>query len=386
MKLGVDELNAAEHQLLRQAAVGEQADLSGGQADIDVSQGAQWGADRQIRAEVLYALCTRSGSGAGTDGGQPGTGWVVHTRGVRLRGAKITAGLDLSFAQVRCRLVLVDCFFDGDESLGLEQARLPALDLSGSYLPGIAGDGLRIEGDLVLANGFSAQGCVSLVGARIGGSLICSRGWIANPQGNALHADRIAVDGSVFLRNRFAAQGEVRLLGTKSAENLECDNSTFTNPQGYALNADGITVGGNVYLRNEFTSQGEVHLLGTKISGQLDCGNGTFTNPQGDALNAERMIVGTDVFLSNGFEAQGEVRLLGAKIGGNLRCTNGTFDGQEQVLKCGASVGGRRVRLAAGSSACRQDQPDRHPGRRATGWPRRVAFRAGSAALGRIHL
>jgi uncharacterized membrane protein YjdF len=63
MKLGVDKLTVAEHQLLRQAVVGEQAALSGGQADIDVSQGAQWDADRQVRAEVLYALCTLSGSG-----------------------------------------------------------------------------------------------------------------------------------------------------------------------------------------------------------------------------------------------------------------------------------------------------------------------------------
>jgi hypothetical protein len=60
----------------------------------------------------------RVGSGILTDGGQPGTEWVVHTRGVRLRSAKITVGLDLSFTHVRCRLVLVDCFFDGDDHSG----------------------------------------------------------------------------------------------------------------------------------------------------------------------------------------------------------------------------------------------------------------------------
>ncbi len=215
-------------------------------------------------------------------------------------GARITGLLDLQAATVTIPLRLRKCHVEG--SLDLSDATVKVLDLSGSHLPA---------------------------------------GW---------RSDGVTVNRNVNLHNGFTAKGEARLVGAEISGNLECDGSTFVNEGGNALNADGMTVKGGVYLRNSFT--GEVRLLGADIAGNLDCRKGTFENEGNGALSADRMSVKGGVYLRHGFRAKGAVRLINADIGGNLDCLKGTFEseGGNALIADGASIKGKLIWSAVAST------------------------------------
>ena len=303
----------AEQKLIDAAAKGEIADYRVGdkQAD-DPANGAEWGEDRTLRAEILYDLCV---------GARPE--WKVHAKGVQAFGARITGSLDFSGAELLTRLRPALCHFD--QPLFLRDARTQTLAFDGSHCQGMNADGLVTKGNVFLRDGFTAEGEVRLVGADIGGSLECDAGKFKNPKGIALNADGLVTKDSVYLRNGFIAEGEVRLLGANIGGDFGCRAGEFKNSDGNALAADRMVVKGGVFLDRGFTAEGEVRLLGAEIGGELVCHAGEFKNPGGHALAADRMVVKGSVFLRCGFTAEGEVRLVGADIGSDLNCRAGEF-------------------------------------------------------------
>ncbi len=152
---------------------------------------------------------------------------------------------------------------------------------------------INVKGSVFLRNGFSAEGQVYLIGAQIGGKLDCEAGTFKNPPqkdaeghvvaaaGMALDADGIKVQDDIFLRNGFSAEGEVRLIGAQIGGELDCYAGTFKNPPqkdaeghavdgtGEALVANRINVKGSVFLRNGFSAEGQVCLIGAQIGGNL---------------------------------------------------------------------------------------------------------------------
>jgi hypothetical protein len=186
-------------------------------------------------------------------------------------------------------------------------------------------DGLTVEEDLAMTDGFRSDGQVSLIGAKLGGRLNCSGGQFINPQEMALNAESSRIDGSVELSNDFKAQGEVRLLRAKIGGSLECDGGEFINPKKLALNADAATIKGRVLVGGHFTAQGQVNFVRATIGGNLVCVGGHFANTGASALEANSARIDGHVFLSNGFEAKGAVDLATATIQGNLECEDGHF-------------------------------------------------------------
>jgi sRNA-binding regulator protein Hfq len=308
------ELTQAELKLLRAAPKGEVAfcgpSAKNDDPANDPAKADEWGSGREIRAELIRWLCVdRAATSA------------VDPRGIQVHAARIGGGIDLSFLHVPFPLGLFRCYLAADANL--RWSRLPVLSFERSRVRSINADGATVSGGVFLGNGFSAEGEVLLLGARIGGSLTCSRGAFKNPGKDALSADGANVRGNVFLNNGFSAEGAVRLLGAQIGTNLECRGGTFKNPGQTALHADGTNVRGDVFLNNGFNAEGEVRLLGAQIGGTLDCKMGIFKNPGGDALSADRADVKGSVFLSDGFSAEGAVRLLSAQIGGNLGFNGG---------------------------------------------------------------
>ena len=305
---------AAEQKLIEAAASGMVADYRVGEREADdPAGGAEWGEERTLRAEIIYALCL----GARPD-------WPVHPKGVEARGARIVGPVDFLSATLVSPLALVACFIE--EELILADAEAPLLTLEGSHIRALNADGLKTRRGVFFRNGFTARGEVRLLGAVIGGNLECDGGTFDNPNGKALSADGLTTRGNVFLREGFTAKGEVRLLGGDIGGSVDCSGGTFENPDGHALSADRLKTGGGVFLREGFTAKGEVRLLGADIGGNLDCVGGSFENPRGNALSADRLKTGGSVFLRDRFTAKGEVRLLGADIGGDLSCVGGAFE------------------------------------------------------------
>lgn len=253
----------------------------------------------------------------------------VHENGVQLIGAWIEYPLNLTETTATVGLTLGNCWFA--KPVSAMGATLTNLILRGSQLPGLSADGMLTSGAVFLDDGFTATGRVRLLGAQIGGILVCTGGTFGNVDkdgnalGDALSADGIVVTGGVFLNGDFTATGAVRLAGARIGGALFCAGGIFCNTDkdgislGDALSADGIVVTGGVYLNEGFASTGAVRLLGARIGHNLECNGGTFRNagkdgaPLGYALNAQAMVVTGGLIVRN-CEFSGKVDLVGAHV------------------------------------------------------------------------
>jgi hypothetical protein len=117
------DLSQAELKLLRAAPRGEVAWCGPSDKDDDPAndpaKADEWGPEREIRAELIRWLCVDRDAAS-----------AVDPIGVRLRAAKLTGGLDLSFASAPFPLRLTRCCLTHDANL--ISTELPALSLAGS--------------------------------------------------------------------------------------------------------------------------------------------------------------------------------------------------------------------------------------------------------------
>jgi hypothetical protein len=269
-------------------------------------------------------------------------------RGLRLRAVRIRGRLDLDNLTTTIKLTLLDCLLD--EGITAEAAHLPSLTLQRCLLiqssePALHADELRTDARISLTGSIifaaSAGGAIRMLGAQIGGALDCSGTTITNRCGPALDGEHLQVAGNVLLQEGFTAEGTgelgtVRLAGARIEGHLDCSGATIRNPCGPAIRAgSNLRVAGRVFLREGFTAQGfgelgTVRLTGAHIGGHLNCSGATITNPAGAAFHGEALHVAGTVFLGDGFTADGTgdlgiVRLTAARIEGHLNCSDATI-------------------------------------------------------------
>ena len=282
-------LSDAEIKLLRAAHEGKMAVCGTSQGRDDPGNhpgsAAEWGLERQIRAELIRWLCVDQEAKT-----------YLDPKGISVAAAKIVGELDLSFVTVPIPLRIFNCCLTDDAHLN--SAQLMTLNLTGSWVQSIEADTASVQGHVFLRDGFRAEGRVWLLGAQIQGQLDCSNGTFTNPprtgcasSGVALSAESSRIGGGIFLGDGFRAEGEVRLLNARIERDLDCRNGAFINPwqedlpqSGRALSADKVNVQDSIFLRYGFRAEGEVSLAGAQIGGSLSCPNATFTNPA-HALN-----------------------------------------------------------------------------------------------------
>jgi len=344
----MDDLTPLEEQLVQCVGDGGVLDLMDGQQAASEDEMSAWGADRSIRATVIRDIL-RGKLASDSD-----------PRGIELRGARIDGYLDLRHIPAAVPLSLETCYLASGadfsyaelKSVDLSHCRIRGLVLRDTHVsgqlaasgatvssaigPALHADGLRVDGDLVLNDGFTATGVgatgtVRLLGAYVGGQLAMSGAMISNHTGPALHADGLHVDGELFLDDGFTAigadeAGAVRLLSARVAGELAAPGATITNDTGPALYADGLQVGGELFLNDGFTASGAgatgaVRLPGARVGSQLDATGATISNDTGPALYADSLVVDSQLFLSDGFTAASGSRhaaivLTGARVGG----------------------------------------------------------------------
>ncbi len=283
-------LTVAEKQLIY-GATGttnrESTDRDNG-CSIDPSKAYKWGKDRSIQARLIRWLFVEQSAREQLD-----------PNGIQVCGARIEGPLNLSHIVMPFPLRLLKCSFTHNAEFRSLEVGL--LSLAGSWTRNINAQGIRTKSDVVLNDGFHANGEVRLTGAQIDGNLDCSTGQFINPvprstgtsQKNnpALNAFNITVKGSVLLNNGFRAQGEVVLLDAQINGSLYCDGGNFINPEsknvedsGKALTLSRSYISSNVYLtsnghlKREFRAEGNVRLTGTRIAGSLDLQGSNFKN------------------------------------------------------------------------------------------------------------
>ena len=230
--------------------------------------------------------------------------------------------------------VLLEEGFSADGEVCLQWAQVGRLRATGGSLASattfaLHADALRASNGVYLDRGFHATATVRLVGANITGELCCTQGSFHNPGNRALDAERIVAE-DVFLDHGFTARGEVRFNDSEVSRQFNATNGEFRNDRSdeYALDCDGLRCGGEVFLNEGFRATGTVSLTGAAILSELNCSAGSFITPGGHALFADGMTTPGNVYLDRGFRAMGQVRFARATVGRQLVCTGGLFDNQ----------------------------------------------------------
>jgi len=228
--------------------------------------------------------------------------------------------------------VLLEDGFRADGEVCLQWARVGRLRATrGSFASAttyaLHADAIRAGNGVYMDRGFHATATVRLVGANITGELCCTKGFFDNPSGRALDAERVVAE-DVYLDDGFTARGEVRFNDSAVSRQFNATKGEFRNDRSgeYALDCDGLRCGGDVFLNDGFRAKGTVSLRGAEIKSELNCSAGSFRTPGGFALFADGMTTPGIVYLDRGFRAMGQVRFARAAIGRQLVCTDGLFD------------------------------------------------------------
>lgn len=153
------------------------------------------------------------------------------------RGAKIEGTTRLTGAHVRGRLTMKGVRFTAAQGKTL-----------------LAGQGLTVDGAAELQDVRASGGRLHLGSANLG-SLVAAGARISNPGGLTLSLHHATIRGSLILADGFSSDGMVSLNQATVGGRLECGEGTFTcpgpsdrNPGGHALEAVSAEVRGGMHL------------------------------------------------------------------------------------------------------------------------------------------
>jgi hypothetical protein len=251
----------------------------------DPKNATGWSAQRNIRASLIEWLCLNPHANA-----------LVYPKGIRIMGARIVGGLDLSQVRVPIAIVMHNCSVS--ERMTLAATDLPYLELDGSYVGEIDAPGINVHGDLSLSGGFHAAGEVNLHGATIGGDLLCVGGHFThsgvdlfnpdNKERRAIDGNQARVKGLAALccgteKDAFRADGEVALGGTMIGGDLFLDGQ-FLNPSKTAIDVNSADITGNALIgfARSFEADGLVSFLGTRVGTNFVVSQATFSGRSSD--------------------------------------------------------------------------------------------------------
>jgi hypothetical protein len=330
-----DPLESPEQELLEHALVGKHLDLTGG-GRVDHEVMPEWGPERTVRAVVLRHLLVEAQ-------------WRVHSKGVWLRGARISGQLDFESATVRCPLLLEDCYLDSPDAVVLDYATVSRIVLSHCrVVGGLTANFLVVTKELDLG-GTVFEGVISLLDADITGQLSFSGAHLngIDDDGTALVADEIKVGAAVFLDQVIAA-GAVRLPAADITGMLGFRGTQLNgrDGKGTALSGERMKVGADVFFDREFTAVGAVKLHQADIAGQLSFSSAQLKgrDGKGRALLGDAMKVGSAVALDEGFTTVGAVRLVQADITGPLSFRGAQLNGRDDN---GTALNGDGMKVGA---------------------------------------
>ncbi|MFD3698750.1 membrane-associated oxidoreductase [Streptomyces sp. NPDC058646] len=292
----ISDLTPAERRVWEAFPRGDGVDFRARPEDSSVD-GADWGPERTVRADVLRALLLGARP--------PEEGRVA---GLKVKGARIVGKLDLRYAVVDHPIRLRDCWFERKPLL--YGAQLRALVLGYSTLPGMTAGNLRVD-VVVRMSCCRITGPVRMAGARISGGLFLQGAVIGPSAGEEEHEPPLQLNhveiGTDIIANDLTVHGQLRLNGAVVAGQVSLDRARLLTPGGIALHAETLTVGTDLRAAR-LEAQGMINLTGSRIPGQLHFSRASFANPDGVALRASSCVVG-EMWLRGCDRIQGVVNL-----------------------------------------------------------------------------
>ncbi|MGB9024733.1 MAG: hypothetical protein WCC40_02035 [Rhodomicrobium sp.] len=163
-------LKPAEEKLLDAALIGKQCSFERTRPEAPTQA-------NEIRADFLRFLAL---------GGEKRT--AVHESGLKVQGAFVDGSIVLDGATKVRPLWIQDCTITGEFSFSDAETKVVSLD--GTIVSGIRGDGVRVDGSLLLRRTI-IEGSLQLFGAEISGTLSCA-GCII--EGRRWRTQRLAAD------------------------------------------------------------------------------------------------------------------------------------------------------------------------------------------------
>lgn len=251
---------------------------------------------------------------------------AIHERGIQIKFAYISGVLDLEFASVIHGFYAESCVFE--KRINCTRADFKhEVCLLRSSIKGFVGDGICVAGDFDMEDAESI-GKISLKGSTINGSLKFSGASIDGRGGEALLADDSDVRGDVLLNDGFSAKGRVSLFCAKITGQLNGCSGRFSSVE-KAIAADGVQVGSGIFLCDGFKSKGQLSFIGATVEGQMSL-RGARLKASGDqALVADRICINGSLFLDMGFKAKGQICLRGARISAQLAFNGARITGRQ---------------------------------------------------------
>ncbi|MGW0809859.1 hypothetical protein [Nonomuraea sp. NPDC002799] len=306
----MEDLSAAERRVREAFQEGEEADFTTGDADGDLpAGGAEWGAERTVRARVIAELLLREES--------PQT---HRTAAMRIKGARIVGQLDLAHSTIHHSARFLSCFFERTPTF--YWARTQQLSFTRSCLPGLLAANVQVAGHLRL-EGCVFNGLVELRGAHIAGSLTLDHAHAAMP-GLAIDCDRLLTDRGLAAIGLRAA-GHVRLSNIKVAGTLIMDRARLTSADGRALTLDGLVTEGNTFCRDMVVT-GMVSCRNARTTGPFSFTGTTIDHPAAMAFRGSRITAAGGLYLGGGFSAKGTVRLADSRVERELSLNDARLD------------------------------------------------------------
>jgi hypothetical protein len=290
---------------------------------VDCGQGDALG---RVDADVIRRCCYRLRGD-------------VDPRGLRLRHASVSGGLDLAGLDIAFPLRFDGCDFDSP--LVIEGTQLFELALINCRrVPGLLANGVHVRRDLDLSGSqisgalrtsasTSKRSAIWLCESKIGGRLLCVDTIIDGEGERSVQADRMRVGGNVRLLHQFAARGEVRMIGTRINGSLDLTGARIESPvTGLALDLGEAVIDGSVFLIDDSTGRkpaihGRIDMGRASIGGQFLVRNATLASQgaipvgsaysqsrsAGTALNAPRLSVGAELTFEGSCQVTGGIDL-----------------------------------------------------------------------------
>jgi len=205
---------------------------------------------------------------------------------VTLEGScEVSGGLDLSMSDMSSLSIGDNCSLRG---LGH-----PALDLTNAEL----------RSSLIIRPGAAVEGTLCLRGTRIRGDLSLQKVTLSAPGSTWLIAGQgMSVDGDVLLQDMQADGGPLEFRGATLGSVVSASRARLSNPGGYTLSLHHAVVRGSVHLMDT-ESVGLVVLNRAAIGGRLQCTGGSFTCPGPSQFNQHgHAIKATSATIRGGME------------------------------------------------------------------------------------
>ncbi len=230
----------------------------------------------------------------------------------------IIGSLDLSAVEFPRPLKIVNCDFE--DSLILDEAHLKSLNLSGSEFTQeepegalISGGQVRIDANLCF-NKLKVAG-INLYGIQIGGTLELSGARISSwsPNEHAIEMDGATISGTVAFADKCVVDGGISLVRARIGGTLNFISARICHKHS-AIDAAHLRVGGSVYFQAEFSSKGELSFSKAVIQGDLIANGATFRADHGLCFNGDSITIDGRLHLQEKFRSFGTIRMIAARV------------------------------------------------------------------------